>query len=151
VALGVYYFIMPNTYIAYITFNYLALLTFFTKKDLFKRWYLFASIYLILLFGFISTDEWRYHAGFSALTYVFLFLAVSHRTMLKLLERKLNLFLILITLYLFLRIFTLIITVIMYDFKDVYLFYYFHNFVGIIIGFLFIIFKANDDRLSIRL
>jgi hypothetical protein len=150
VAYLVYFFIVPNMYLVYITANYIIFLHIIEKKYLKKRWYLFLLLYLMLALGWVLTDKWEYHSLLTSLTYFSLVFTFLHLFMLELLERRFSIFILIIITRLIILTFTYLFVGII-DPMVLKNYYYFSIFVEIFIGFFFVIFRADNERLSIRL
>ncbi|MGD8779482.1 MAG: hypothetical protein PVH88_11050 [Ignavibacteria bacterium] len=150
VAIGTIYFIVPNSYLIFITTNYLVFLSFFKKEYLKKGWYIFLLIYLLMASIWFLTDNWEYHALIQALTHIYLLFVFAHDFVLELSDKKFNIFILVIISYLFLHFYHTVILLI-FEYATIYHYLYFADFIEIFVGLFFIIFRADNDKLSIKL
>ena len=150
VAYFTYYFIVKNMYLPSLTFVYLAFLSFFSKKIIKDKGHYFLLTYIIFLISYFSTSNWKYHAVIQSILIFAIILMVAHNFMLSLLEGKFNIFIIVIIAYLFLQIIQGILFITM-GMELIRNYVYFAHFTEILLAVFFITFRADDDRLSIRL
>ncbi len=150
VAYIMYYFIMPNMYLPFIVGLYLSSLSFIEIKYLKKSWYIFAGILFFLVLGFFVTDMWKNHVMLLTLVEFFLVAMFIRLFMMDLLKGRFNIFIIVLLSYFFINIFGLVLLLI-FDYEDITMHYYFTDLVEFLIGIFFIIFRADNDRLAIKL
>ena len=146
----VYFFVMPNTYLVAITFTFFAFLSFFKSETLKKNWVYFSLFYFFSAALYFYSSDWKTHAVILITLNILLVSAISHLFILELLKGGFNIFYIVLLSYIFMLIAKLIIYLLI-DFKIIANFAYFLHFIEIFIGLFFTIFRADDNRLSIRL
>ncbi len=144
-----YEFVYPNNYLSNISFFYFAFLTFFDTKVLLKRWYYFSFIYFLFVVGWFVTSDWHNHALLLGLILVFLLLAVIHYFISELVESKFSISSFLLIAYVFILI-SFVAIILVFDFNLISKYYYFTIFIEILIGFFFVIFRVDDDRLIVK-
>jgi hypothetical protein len=146
----IYFFFMPNMYLPFIITLYLGALSFIETKYLKNSWHPFTVILVLLVLGFLVTDRWKNHAMLLGLVELFLSGMFIHLFMLDFLKRRFNVFIIMLLTYFFINIFNVVL-LLLFDYQDIYMHYYFSDFVEFLIGVFFIIFRADNDRLAIKL
>ncbi len=145
-----FYTVAPNTYLTNISFTYFAFLTFFDKSILIKRWYYFAVIYLLIFLGWLISPNWENHALLLCLFQVFLIFAIIHYFIADLVYGKFNIptFILIANMFI---LFSNVVIILVFDYAEIYRFYFFTFFVEIFIALFFVLFRVDDDRLAIQL
>jgi hypothetical protein len=149
-SLVTYFFIMPNTYLPFITAFYIAALSFIEKKLLKKSWPIFLSIYILMVIIFFFTDKWQYHSIILGINELFIVAILIYKFMLDLLERRFNIFVIVLLTYFFSLVFTIVL-INLFDYKIMYRHFYYSEFFEFLLGVFFIIFRTDNDRFIIKL
>lgn len=145
-----YFFIVPSMYFPTITLAYFAFLSFFEIKLLKKQWYYFSSIYFLFVIGYLVTADWKYHSLLLTIIGLATILIMAHHFIISLVEFKFDIFILVLISYLFLQISQFILLVVANS-KFSVNFFYFTDLFEILIGIFFIIFRADDDRLLVKL
>lgn len=145
-----YFFVTPSMYFTNITLMYFSFLACLELRILKRSWIYFLILYLVIILLYLSTDNWINHAVLLIIVIIGVIFVIMHNLISELLNKKFSYFIITIICYLFIEIFKLLLIVLI-DFELIQNYVYFTNGVEILLGIFFIIFRADDDRLSVKL
>lgn len=145
-----YFLITPNMYFVTITLSYITFLSIFEFALLKGQWIYFLGIYCLFVVAYVNFTNWQYQSIILAVLWIATILMLSHHFIISLLELKFNSFVLLLISYLFLQVLQVFL-IVAFEYKYISNYMYFTDLFEILVGIFFIIFRADDDRLFIRL